>query len=155
MMELNQSDVPVSDIFEEAAESLSGWASDHGVTLRCEPTDLVAHADGDRICRVITNLVSNAVKYSPASTEVNISAAAHNGNIAISIRDQGRGIPAEKMATIFDRFEQVRSTEDQKTGSGLGLAICKAIVELHGGSIYVESEEGLGSTFTFQIPAAK
>lgn len=155
MMELSKSDVPVSDIFEEAAESLSGWATEHGVTLKCEPTDLVAHVDSDRICRVVSNLVSNAVKYSPAYTEVNVSAASNNGHIAIAIRDQGRGIPQEKIATIFDRFEQVRSTEDQKTGSGLGLAICKAIVELHGGSITVESEEGKGSTFTFQVPAAK
>jgi|AGTN01.3.fsa_nt_gi PAS domain S-box len=155
MMELDQSNVPVSDIFEEAAESLSGWATDHGVTLKCEPTDLVAHVDGDRICRVVSNLVSNAVKYSPAYTEVNVSASQNNGNITIAIRDQGRGIPQDKIATIFNRFEQVRSTEDQKTGSGLGLAICKAIVELHGGTIGVESEEGRGSTFTFQIPAAK
>lgn len=154
MLELNQSDVPVSDIFEEAVESLSGWASDHGVTLKCEPTDLVAHVDSDRIGRVLSNLVSNAVKYSPGYTEVNVWASANNGNIAIAIRDQGRGIPQDKIATIFDRFEQVHGS-DQKTGSGLGLAICKAIVELHGGTISVESEEGRGSTFTFQIPAAK
>lgn len=155
MMELNQSEVPISAIFEEAAESLAGWASDHGVTLTCEQTDLVAYADGDRICRVVTNLVSNAVKYSPRSSEVKVSATAANGSISISIVDRGRGIPQKKLATIFDRFEQVHSVEDQKMGSGLGLAICKAIVELHGGNISVESEEGCGSTFTFQIPEAK
>lgn len=154
MMELDKSDVPVQDIFEEAAESLSGWAADHGVALKCRQSALIIRADRNRVCRVVANLVSNAVKYSPPQTEVEISAEICNDNVAISVRDQGRGIPKEKVAAIFDRFQQVRSVEDQKTGSGLGLAICKAIVELHGGTIAVQSDEGKGSVFKFEIPRA-
>lgn len=115
--------------------------------------DLTFHVDEDKISRVVTNLVSNAIKFSPRDSSIKLTAESENGSVVIRIKDEGRGIPEDKIANIFDRFQQVSVQDHTKSGgSGLGLAICKAIVELHGGEISVESEEGKGSTFKFSIP---
>jgi signal transduction histidine kinase len=113
-------------------------------------------ADREQLSWVITNLVSNALRYTPAKGKVTINAGRENGMIQISVADSGRGIPAEALETIFEKFVQVRQSTESTPGSvGLGLAIAKEVVEAHGGKIWVTSEMGKGSTFVFTIPLAR
>jgi len=110
-------------------------------------------ADREQLSWVITNLVSNALRYTPAGGKVTISAGREDGMAQISVADSGRGIPAEALETIFEKFVQVKQSHDATPGSvGLGLAIAKEVVEAHGGRIWVTSEMGKGSTFFFTIP---
>ena len=117
------------------------------------PTGLpLVLADRRRIVQVINNLLSNALRNSPDDSVIGVSAVQDGIHIAISVTDQGRGVPAEQLPLLFRKFSQARS-DGQGGDTGLGLAICKGIVEAHGGRIWVESEgEGLGTRFTFTIP---
>ena len=117
------------------------------------PTGLpLVMADRRRIVQVINNLLSNALRNSPDDSVIGVSAVQDGIHIAISVTDQGRGVPAEQLPLLFRKFSQARS-DGQGGDTGLGLAICKGIVEAHGGRIWVESEgEGLGTRFTFTIP---
>ena len=117
------------------------------------PGDLPA-ASGDerRIAQVLLNLVGNAIKFTDAG-EVRIEAAATDGALEVSVADTGPGISPADQEHIFEEFRQAEgSVAQRKGGTGLGLAIAKKIVELHGGKIWVESEVGKGSTFTFTLP---
>jgi signal transduction histidine kinase len=117
------------------------------------PTNLPA-ASGDerRITQVLLNLVGNAIKFTD-SGEVRIDVAATDGALEVSVADTGPGIAATDQEKIFEEFRQAEGSITQKKGgTGLGLAIAKKIVELHGGKIWVESEVGRGSTFTFTLP---
>jgi signal transduction histidine kinase len=109
--------------------------------------------DREQLSWVLTNLVSNALRYTAAGGKVTISAGRENGAIQISVADSGRGIPAEALDSIFEKFVQVRQSTESTPGSvGLGLAIAKEVIEAHGGKIWVKSEVGKGSTFVFTIP---
>jgi len=109
--------------------------------------------DSDRLVQVVTNLVSNAIKYSPEGGEILISTHFANGAADVSIRDHGVGIPADFAGRLFGRFERSEKTPGKIIGTGLGLAIARQIIEMHGGKIWVESAEGNGSVFHFTIPA--
>ncbi len=155
MMELTKEEVSAENVLEQTAQSLCALAAESGVKLvtQSNGSDLNFYVDEDKISRVVTNLVSNAIKFSPRDSSITLKAETVNGNVQINIEDQGRGIPQDKIANIFDSFQQVSAQDHAKSGgSGLGLAICKAIVELHGGEISVKSTEGKGSIFTFSIP---
>jgi K+-sensing histidine kinase KdpD len=108
--------------------------------------------DGPRIGQVISNLVENAVKYSPEASEITINIDRQNQNIITQVVDKGIGIPKEYQSMVFDRFNQLASKNGQRKGSGLGLSICRGIVESHEGKIWVESEPGHGSKFSFSLP---
>lgn len=111
------------------------------------------HADGERLIQVLINLLGNAIKFSPEGGVVTISVLEERDAIEVQVSDQGRGVPADQVERIFDRFLQVeRSDCTEKGGTGLGLAICKALIEAHHGRIGVRSNEGRGSTFWFRIP---
>jgi len=110
-------------------------------------------ADYNRLERIIANLLSNALKYSDPGTPVVIRASQVDGSIEIAISDQGNGIPAEDVPHLFDRFYRAKGARKAE-GIGLGLFISKALVETHGGRIWVESELGKGSTFSFTLPVA-
>ncbi len=111
--------------------------------------------DGPRIGEVISNLVENAVKYSPDGSEINIGFELQGDMLEAHVKDHGAGIPAEYQSMVFDRFNQLASKNGQRKGSGLGLSICRGIIESHGGKIWVESETGKGTCFRFTLPVGK
>jgi DNA-binding response OmpR family regulator len=109
--------------------------------------------DPDRILQTLTNLISNAIKFSPVGGSVVVSATSDRTHMQFSVEDHGRGIPEDKIGAIFERFQQVDASDSrEKGGTGLGLAICRTIVQQHGGRIWVKSTLGKGSTFNFTIP---
>ncbi|MBS2011199.1 MAG: PAS domain S-box protein [Cyanobacteria bacterium SZAS TMP-1] len=154
MMELERGDLDLNKSFTLCQELQTSFADQMGVALDFRPTALFVNADEDRLARVLSNLVSNAIKFSPRGSKVTVWAEQDENMIAITVQDQGPGVPAHMLESVFDRFQQVRGQGPQKGGSGLGLAICKAIVELHGGRIWLRSEEGKGSAFTFTLQPA-
>lgn len=152
-LELHPSNVALRDLFAESVHAVENFAQNHNVNLVHEASDIVLYADGDRLIQVLVNLLSNAVKFSPSGSTVTLAAASVDDFVEIKVIDQGRGIPADFLDSVFERFKQVKKSDAKnKKGTGLGLAICKAIVEKHGGTIGVDSEEGKGSSFWFRIP---
>jgi PAS domain S-box-containing protein len=140
------------ELMRGAADVMEAMAERAGVRLLVSAAEVRVRADADRILQVLTNLVSNAVKFSPPGSAVSLSAAARDGEVLFSVRDHGRGVPSDKLELIFERFQQVDSSDArQKGGTGLGLAICRSIVEQHGGRIWAESD-GKGSAFHFTLP---
>jgi signal transduction histidine kinase len=105
------------------------------------------------VVQVLVNLLSNAAKFSPPGAVVEVVAENRGEQALFQVRDRGRGIPADKLDAIFERFRQVDSSDARdKGGTGLGLAICRSIVQQHGGRVWVASEWGKGSTFFFTLP---
>lgn len=140
-----------------ATECLREEAARRRIELVVEaPVDpaMQLRADPERIQRVVHNLLDNALKFSPADTRVVVRVEASDQDVRVSVRDQGQGIPAEKLGPIFERFQQADMSDARRaSGTGLGLTICKSIVQAHGGVIVAESPgEGAGSTFSFVIP---
>jgi len=136
----------------EALEPFRRAAHDQGVTLSVEiPGDLPeVWADPTRIYYVFGNLLSNALRYTPPGGKITFSAKAEENEVRFSIADTGKGIPNQYLPRIFEQFFRVPDQE-KESGAGLGLAIVKEIIEAHGGTVGVESEEGKGSTFTFTL----
>jgi signal transduction histidine kinase len=130
-------------------------ATEDGVRVAfvADPEVDVVAGDERRIKQVIFNLLSNAVKFTPAGGEVDVSAMRANGEVRVSVADTGPGIAPEDQERIFEEFQQSETGVGLREGTGLGLALSKRYVELHGGRIWVESELGRGSTFTFALPA--
>ncbi|WP_235657844.1 ATP-binding protein [Fischerella thermalis] len=147
---------PVISLVQQAFSSVEALATTHQIRLEATvPDDLRVWADPDWLVQVLVNLVNNAIKFSPPQTAIAVTAEAiaSESIIQFSVADQGRGIPADKLQTIFGRFQQVDASDSrQKGGTGLGLAICRQIVQQHGGRIWVESELNKGSTFYFTLP---
>jgi signal transduction histidine kinase len=122
------------------------------VMVREREVDLV-EGDERRIRQVVFNLLSNAVKFTPSGGQVDVSTSRRNGEVLVAVTDTGPGISAGDQERIFEEFQQARDGNGERPeGTGLGLALSKSLVELHGGRIWVESEPGKGSTFTFSIP---
>jgi PAS domain S-box-containing protein len=144
-----------AELIELAVAEMRGLAEGSGVQLTIGAVDGVVEADADRIVQVLTNLISNAIKFSGAGAEVRLAARTDGSQVRFSIADQGRGIPADKLEAIFERFHQVDASDARvKGGTGLGLTICKSIVEQHGGRVWAESTPGRGSTFHVVLNAA-
>jgi signal transduction histidine kinase len=140
----------------EALEPFRRVAQDHGLTTNVDaPADLPdVWADMTRIGLVFGNFLSNAIKYTRAGGNVTLSAKAEEEFVRFSISDTGKGIPSKYLPRVFEQFFRVPD-QDTETGAGLGLAIVKEIVEAHGGTVGVESQEGKGSTFTFTLKRAE
>jgi two-component system sensor histidine kinase VicK len=118
-----------------------------------EPLPLI-HGDRGKLTQVLDNLLGNAIKFSPNGGTITVRAYPAGKEVQIDVIDQGIGIPADKLEKIFERFYQVDGSSKRRfPGTGLGLAIVRRIVEGHNGKIWVESEEGKGSTFSFTVPA--
>ena len=141
-------------LVKHALASFDQIAAAAEVTLTADAQAAPLIADPHYLHQTLTNLISNAIKFSPAGAVVHVSAEARDGHVHFSVRDQGRGIPREHLDAIFRRFHQVDGSDSrEKGGTGLGLAICRGIVERHGGRIWAESEPGAGATFSFVLPA--
>ena len=144
--------VSVESILRRAMESLPTVVHQHGVTVKVPEASATIWADADRIAQVVVNLLSNAVKFSPPDGVVTIGVGLRDSWVEFRVTDQGRGVPVAYHRAIFERFRQVETSDArEKGGTGLGLAICKSIVEQHGGTIGVESEDASGSTFWFRV----
>lgn len=140
-------------VVDKTMAAVENLAEKAGLVMETQDENITFIADPDRIIQTLINLVSNAIKFSPAGSKVSITASRESDWIIFRVSDQGRGIPEEKRLAIFDKFRQVEANDARKKGgTGLGLAICKGIVESHGGVIGVDSEEGKGSTFWFKLP---
>ncbi len=151
---IHQEPCDARELIERASQSLTQLGADARVCLTTEGEPVPLIADQDRVLRTLTNLISNAVKFSPAGSTVRLSSSRLGTEALFTVSDTGRGIPPEHLDSIFERFSQVDSSDErEKGGTGLGLAICRKIVELHGGRIWVESKLGIGSTFFFTLPA--
>ncbi|MBI3748824.1 MAG: PAS domain-containing protein [Chloroflexi bacterium] len=146
----------LGQIATDSIERLRLFADRQGVTLRVDRHPPLPSVQGDeeRIGQVFVNLLHNAVKFSPDGGEVTVSVRAEAGRVVTSIADHGVGIPKAAQARIFERFYKVdrARVRGETGGTGLGLAIARHIVEQHGGTIWVESTEGVGSTFSFGLP---
>ena len=153
-VELNRSATSASEVMKDAVDVVQSVAERAGVAIAYEPDYTLLWIDRDRIVQTLTNLLGNAVKFSPSGSRVVLRGEAGE-MFTFSVEDQGRGIPADKLDTIFERFRQVDASDSRdKGGTGLGLAICRSIVHAHGGAISVESTIGSGSTFRFTVPVA-
>ncbi len=143
----------VADLMSQAGDLMRLMAEKKNIRLQVAPLEDQIWGDPDRVLQVLTNLMSNAIKFSSPGGSVSLSAKREEDFVTFQVEDDGRGIPEGFLQTIFERFKQVDASDSrEKGGTGLGLAICQSIVKQHGGRIWVESEQGRGSRFTFSIP---
>ena len=150
----------IPNLVQTTIKRLSPQATAKRIRLRSSLSADLPHilADEDRITQVLVNLVANAIQYTPEDGEVTISAARHENEIHISVKDTGVGIPPEHLANLFTRFYRVDKSRSRNAGggSGIGLTIAKHLVEAHGGRIWAESTgEGQGSTFSFSLKTSQ
>jgi signal transduction histidine kinase len=152
-LRLDIRDVDVGSLISDAIETSRPAARQRNIELSAEaPQGYRLCADPGRLLQVIGNLLTNAIKFTPAGGRVMLSAKPVAGETVFAVSDNGPGMTPEDMNHLFDRFWQARDVDSR--GIGLGLTISKGIVEAHGGRIWVESEPGSGSTFSFSIPAS-
>ena len=153
---MQQVEYDIVKLLIHAIETMQPMAEKAQINLSLEittPEPINLYIDPDRILQTLTNLLSNAIKFSEPNQTIYIKADKQLDWLQILVQDSGRGIPPNKLQTIFDRFQQVDASDSrQKGGTGLGLAICKHIIEQHNGKIWVESTVGQGSTFYIHLP---
>jgi PAS domain S-box-containing protein len=158
-MPLDPVEVDAIDLARDSATGITGAAEAAGIRLAVEPapegTSVAVVADPHRMIQVLTNLLGNAIKFSDRGSTVSIRVSRADDEVSIAVADRGRGIPADQLSSVFDRFGQVDVGDARRgSGTGLGLAIAREIVERSGGRIAVESTMGAGSTFIVTMPAA-
>ena len=159
-----------ADLVEQAAEAMQTMAQQHGIEIHTYLEPLTIWADPDYIVQILTNLIGNAIKFSASNNTIVLSLQPHSAAKQLSddfnslkscsseaalfcVKDNGQGIPSDKLNSIFERFQQVDSSDSRKKGgTGLGLTICRKIIEQHGGTIWAESQVGAGSSFYFTVP---
>jgi signal transduction histidine kinase/CheY-like chemotaxis protein len=148
------------DLCQQAIETMTPMAESHAVHIEMVPftpgqtaDSLFFDGDSDRILQVVTNLLSNAIKFSPQASTVRVHTDATSDSILVKVVDEGRGIPADKLDSIFDRFQQVEHADArQRGGTGLGLSICRSIVQQHSGSIWAQRNLVKGTTMFVMLP---
>ncbi len=169
-MTLTSEIVDLQEVFNTVKQNVAALTEEGKIHFECPPTNLAVVADKEKLNRVIFNLVSNAIKFSPPDSRLILAATISQQEewkkessqkestkpmVEITVTDQGPGIPPDMVSTIFERFQQVSdSTHNSKGGTGLGLTICKEIVNLHGGQIWVNNGKQKGSVFHFTLPSA-
>ena len=145
--------INLESLLIQATETMQAMAAKAQVQLLLEPCNVSIALDSDRILQTLTNLISNAIKFTEPGGRVKLKASIKGSYCQISVQDTGRGIPEDKLESIFERFQQVDASDSRsKGGTGLGLAICRHIVEGHKGKIWVESVLGKGSVFYVNLP---
>lgn len=155
MLQLEKRQTVLSVLFDQSLDSVLPLANKKQIQLfnNAAGSPFTANVDAHRIVQVLVNLISNAIKFSPAGGNISVGLRTSDTKIEIQVADQGRGIPQEMLNDVFNRFQQVQKGDaTEKGGSGLGLAICKSLIELHNGTISVNSELGKGSVFTIVLP---
>jgi two-component system sensor histidine kinase KdpD len=145
----------IADIVSAAVKTQEDSLKDRSVELQIPDSLPAADVDFEFIQQVLKQLLDNAVKYSPAGSPLTISAGVGGEKIVISVADRGRGIEEEEQTRIFEKFYRGRASRDEVLGTGLGLSIAKGIIEAHGGKIWVTSQPGKGSAFSFALPIFK
>jgi two-component system, OmpR family, sensor histidine kinase KdpD len=143
----------VGPTIDAAVDVFRQGAATHSIDVACAPSLPPLHADPDAVERVLTNLISNAIKYSPPGSPVRVSACARDGAVAIEVADEGRGIAADALGRIFEPYYRAPDAAGVARGTGIGLAVVKALVEAHGGSVHVESAPVLGTRVCVMLPA--
>lgn len=152
-MDLTKTDCSTSQLLKQSFVAVNALASRSHIKLETRGEDLSFFADSDRLVQVLVNFIGNAIKFSPANSTITCNVSLVGDYVEFQVIDQGRGIPAHLVDSVFERFKQVTKTDaSEKGGAGLGLAICKSIIESHRGEIGACSEEGKGSTFWFRVP---
>jgi urea ABC transporter urea binding protein len=142
-----------AQLVKQASDVMKPMAEKAGVSLSVESQDAELWADPDRIVQALTNLISNAIKFSQKGGKIRVTAEHKENQMLFRVQDEGRGIPPDKLGLLFERFQQLDSSDArEKGGSGLGLSISRSIIEQHNGKIWVESKVGKGSTFLFTLP---
>jgi PAS domain S-box-containing protein len=157
-IEMEMSEVTLTDIIEQLVSSMEIELNEKDISLAKNLSSNMKSIEGDpdRLFQLFSNLLSNAMKFTPEGGSIEIRSREEKGNVVVEVVDTGIGIPSEELPRIFDRFYQVDSSLARKYGGmGLGLAICNEIVEAHGGRIEAESKEGEGSVFRVSLPRVR
>jgi len=154
-MELELTEFHLPTAIENALMLVRERAGRRSITLHTTFDNRLGaiQADERKVRQVVLNLLSNAIKFTPEGGRIDVGAVPRDGFVEISVSDTGIGIAPEDQEKVFEEFRQVGTAAKKVEGTGLGLTLCRKFVELHGGWIWVKSQEGVGSTFTFTIPA--
>ncbi len=155
-MQLRREQFDLRDLVVDVEERMRSISEKHHLTLSADPIPAEIDADRDRLDEVLVNLMDNAIKFSPAGTEIHTNVAVLSGHVVVSVRDSGIGIPADRQDKVFERYYRAHAgLSNDRGGMGIGLWLSKEIVEKHDGRIWFESREGEGSTFSFSLPLAR
>jgi PAS domain S-box-containing protein len=155
---INRRNIDLVFLTRAIAESVSSYANQKGISLTFEASfeEKIVGTDDEKYERILLNLLSNAIKFTPGGKSVKVIMSSHKGNVCIKIKDDGVGIPEDKLEMIFERFGQVNSSlSRQAEGAGIGLSLVKKFVKVLGGNVSVESKVGKGSTFIIMLPDNK
>ena len=156
-MELELTDFHLPTVIDTAVTLVRERAGRRGITLQAtvDPQLGDVRADERKLKQVMLNLLSNAIKFTPEGGRIDVRAGVHDEIVEVSVADTGVGIAPEDQQAVFEEFRQVGTADKKVEGTGLGLALSRRFVELHGGRIWVESQVGEGSTFTFTLPVGR
>jgi PAS domain S-box-containing protein len=152
---MDVADHRAAELIDAAISQVQVLAQNDRVRIDVVAAEGAVHADRDRVVQALLNLIGNAIKFSPPETTIEVESVVDGDTVEFRVSDRGRGIPTDKLSSIFNRFEQVDSSDArEKGGTGLGLAISRSIVERHGGRIWAENRAGNGARFRFTLPRA-
>lgn len=152
-LELNPKEIEIRPLVERVVSVQRSYTNKHNIIIDLEDDLPIIIADEDKLDQILTNLVNNAIKYSPNGGEIRVTCRKNGDGVLFSVSDQGMGIPPEHLPKVFERFHRVDNRDTRKVGgTGIGLFLVKHLVEAHGGKIWVESEVGKGTTFYFTLP---
>jgi two-component system sensor histidine kinase VicK len=149
---LRKEAVNINLVLREAIERTRASGGKHVITANLDSVEPIVQCDADRLAQIVSNLLTNAVKYSPNGGEVEVTSRVSDSSVEVSVRDHGVGIAPEFAKQLFSRYERYEKNSNKIIGTGLGLAIARQIVELHGGRIWLDSALGEGSDFRFRLP---
>jgi signal transduction histidine kinase len=156
-MELELTDFHLPMALDSAVTLVRERAGRRSLTLQTSIDERLGEvrADERKIRQVVLNLLSNAIKFTPEGGRIDIRVVPGDGLVEVSVSDTGVGIAPEDQEAVFEEFRQVGTADKKVEGTGLGLTLCRKFIELHGGRIWVTSQVGVGSTFTFTIPVRR